>query len=538
MTGSQSVADVMAEYVAQMEVSHVFTYPGDPTIEFLESIRRRGTEVVLGRREGTAAFMAEGYAQATGRLGVAVSTLGPGSTALVNGVAAAQWDRVPMLAVSGQIETSREQFFTHQVVDHGQLFAPITKWSGRVEPSAVHTITRKAIRTAMADRPGAAHLSVGGDVFKARVDAEPVAVPPTTTTDLGVRVHRGPGAHDPGEALRGARRPVILAGVSAARAGTRAEVTRLAETLGAPVVVAPMAKGAIAEDHPYFAGVLDMACNTVMWDFLAESDLILGVGFDAVELIKPWTLRVPVLHIDSVPNTDQVYQAETELVGDIGAILTWLASEWTGQTRWEEQEVADHRGRLREAYYSGRVQGALNPTDVLDVVRAATPEDTVVSCDVGSHKLLVGQGWTTTRDRGVLMTNGLSSMGFGVPAALAAQMALPQTPVVALVGDGGFAMAATEMRLAASMGLPVTVVVFVDESLNRIELKQTATGYPSTATRLEATDLVRLAESMDCEGVRVRSAAELEKATQDIGGLRRPRVIEAVIDPAQYQAQF
>lgn len=538
MTGSQSVADVMAEYVAQMGVSHVFTYPGDPTIEFLESIRRCGTEVVLGRREGTAAFMAEGYAQATGRLGVTVSTLGPGSTALVNGVAAAQWDRIPMLAVSGQIETSREQFFTHQVVDHGQLFSPVTKWSGRVESSAVHTITRKAIRTAMADRPGAVHLSVGGDVFKARVDDEPVVVPPTAASDLGVRVHRSEGADDPGPALRGARRPVILAGVSASRAGARAEVTRLAETLGAPVVVAPMAKGAIAEDHPYFAGVLDMACNTVMWDFLAESDLILAVGFDAVELIKPWTLRVPVLHIDSVPNTDQVYQAGTELVGDIGAILTWLAEDWAGQLRWDEQEVAAHRRQLREAYYSGRVHGALNPTDVLDVVRAATTDDTVVSCDVGSHKLLVGQGWTTTRDRGVLMTNGLSSMGFGVPAALAAKMALPDTPVVALVGDGGFAMAATEMRLAASMGVPVAVVVFVDESLNRIELKQTATGYPSTATRLEATDLVRLAESMDCDGVRVQSAAELEKAVQDIGDLRRPRVIEAVIDPAQYQAQF
>ncbi len=539
MTGSHSVADVMADYLTEMEVSHVFTYPGDPTIGFLESLRRRGTEVVLGRREGTAAFMAEGYAQATGQLGVAVSTLGPGSTALVNGVAAAQWDRVPLLAISGQIETSREQFFTHQVVDHKQMFSPVTKWSGRVEAAAVHTITRKAIRTALADRPGATHLSVSSDVFNTTVADEPLVAPPTATSDLGIRVHRQEGTTDgPDARLRGARRPVILAGVSAARAHTRAEVSRLAETVGAPVVVAPMAKGVIAEDHPYFAGVLDMACNTVMWDFLAESDLILAVGFDAVELIKPWSLRVPVIHVDSVPNTDQVYLADTELVGDIGVILSWLTSQWRGHPRWEEREVTDHRGRLRDAYYSGRVRGALNPTDVLDVIRAQARDDTVVSCDVGSHKLLVGQGWTTTRDRGVLMSNGLSSMGFGVPAALAARMALPETPVVALVGDGGFAMAATEMRLAASMGVPLAVVVFVDESLNRIELKQSAAGIPSTATRLDSSDLVRLAESMDCDGVRVTSAAELEKATADINTLRRPRVIEAVIDPAQYQAQF
>jgi acetolactate synthase-1/2/3 large subunit len=276
-----------------------------------------------------------------------------------------------------------------------------------------------------------------------------------------------------------------------------------------------MAKGVVPEDHPYFAGVLDMACNQVVWSYLAESDLVLAVGFDAVELIKPWSLDVPVLHVDGLPNTDQVYRADVELVGSISDIVRWMADEWPG-----------------------RVAGRLNPTDVLDAVRGAMSDDAVVSCDVGSHKLLVGQGWTTPGPRGVLMTNGLSSMGFGVPAAIAAKLAFPDRPVAGLVGDGGFAMAATEMRLAASLGVGVAVVVFVDESLNRIELKQAVAGYPSTATRIEATDLVKLAESMDCDGVRVTSVAELERATEGINDLDRPLVIEAVIDPTQYEAQF
>jgi acetolactate synthase I/II/III large subunit len=532
---TRTVATVMADYLAEMGVSHVFTYPGDPTVEFLEAIRRRGAQVVLGRREGTAAFMAEGFAQATGSLGVTVSTLGPGSTALVNGVAAAQWDRVPMLAVSGQIETAREQYFTHQVVDHNRLFSPITKWAGRMEASSVGTIMRKAIRTAVADRPGAVHLTVGGDVFKAEARDDEVVVPPLAVTATNTSVH---GEGDPAALLRKARRPVILAGIGAARADATAELAELAETLGAPVVTAPMAKGVLPETHPYFAGVLDMACNMVMWDLLAESDLILAVGFDPVELIKPWTLRVPVLHIDTLPNTDQIYRADLELVGAIPATLRWLADDWPGELRWTETEVADHRARLREAYYSGRVTGALNPTDVLDVVRAAMAPEAVVSCDVGSHKLLVGQGWTTHQARGVLMTNGLSSMGFGVPSAIAAKFAMPDRPVAALVGDGGFAMAATELRLAAAMGAPLAVVVFVDESLNRIELKQQAVGYPSTATRLEPMDLVRLAESMDCDGVRATSVSELEKAVDGINRLDRPLVVEAVIDPSQYQNQF
>jgi acetolactate synthase I/II/III large subunit len=539
MPVSRAVAAVVAEYLAEAGVSHVFTYPGDPTVEFLEALRLQGTEIVLGRREGTAAFMAEGMAQATGDLGVCVSTLGPGSTALVNGVAAAQWDRVPMLAISGQIEAAREQFFTHQVVDHGRLFGPITKWAGRLETAALGPTLRKAMRTAVAERPGAVHLTVGGDVFKSQAPDEPVALPPLESRSLGVQVHgHGGDTPDPVARLARSRRPVILAGIGAVRGEATKELVALAETVGAPVVVSPMAKGVVPEDHPYFAGVLDMACNKVMWDLLAASDLVVAVGFDAVELIKPWSLAVPVLHVDAVPNTDQVYQADVELVGGIADVLRWMADEWRGEPRTDPGDVAAHRARLREVYYSGRVADRLNPTDVLDVVRGAMNHDAVVACDVGSHKLLVGQGWATPAPRGVLMSNGLSSMGFGVPAAIAAKLAFPDRPVAGLVGDGGFAMAATEMRLAASVGANLAVVVFVDESLNRIELKQAVAGYPSTATRIEATDLVKLAESMDCDGVRVTSVAELERATAGINDLTRPLVIEAVIDPAQYEAQF
>jgi len=157
---------------------------------------------------------------------------------------------------------------------------------------------------------------------------------------------------------------------------------------------------------------------------------------------------------------------------------------------------------------------------------------------VGSHKLLVGQGWTATLPRSVLMTNGLSAMGFGLPAAIAAKMACPDRPVVAMIGDGGLAMTATELRLAAARGLGIVVVVFADGSLNRIELKQLAMKYPATATRIEDTDLVMLAGAMQCDGARATSAAELASALKGMNTLTRPLVIEARIDPAQYESQF
>jgi len=538
MSEVPTTAEVMAESLIAAGVRSIFAYPGDPIIEFMEKTRARGIDVVLARREGTAAFMAEGFAMATGAPGVCLSTLGPGSTALLNGVAAANLDRVPLVAISGQIETAREQYFTHQVVDHKLLYSPVTKWAGRIEAAAVATTMRKAFSLATAERPGAVHLTIGGDTSKLPAGDAHFVMPPTSSSVSTVQVRRSAGGSDPMALLKDARRPVVLAGIGAVRARASDALVRFAEGVSIPVVVAPMAKGVFPEEHPLFAGVLDMACNQVLWKLLGEADLIITAGFDAVELIKPWTAKAAVLHIDMTPNTDQIYSSQCECVGDIGAVLDWLTDEWAGEPRWSEGDVAAHREQLRSAYYQGRVEGALNPTDVVDAVREAAPRNTVATCDVGSHKLLVGQGWQTYQPRSVLMTNGLSSMGFGVPAAIAAKIADPSRPVVAMIGDGGFAMTATEVRLAAAMSMPVAFVVFVDGSLNRIELKQMVQGYPSTATRIEDIDLVRMAEAMDCDGVRADSRAELDKALTGIGDLSRPLIVEARIDPSQYESQF
>ncbi|MFJ3799843.1 thiamine pyrophosphate-binding protein [Streptomyces sp. NPDC090088] len=533
-----NTAAVVAEYVRATGVRFVFAYPGDPIIELMEALRAAGVEVVPGSREGTAVFMAEAQAMVTGRPGVCLSTLGPGSTSIVNGVAAATWDRVPLLAISGQIDAGREDLVTHQVVDHKLLFSPVAKWAGRIDPRSVDAVLRKALRLAVAERPGAVHLTGSAETFAAPAPDTEVAPPPLDGAAGGVRVHLAPGAPDPAALLRAARRPLLLAGAAATRCGASGSLIRLAEAVCAPVVVAPMAKGVFPEDHPLFAGVLDMACNQVLWDFLAGSDLVVAAGFDPVELIKPWSLRTPVLHVDTTPNTDQVYPSDCELVGDVSTGLDWLADGWRGEPRWSEADVAAHRARLRTAYYAGRVVGRLNPTDVIDTVRAGAPPGTVVTCDVGSHKLLVGQGWQTREPRGVLMSNGLSSMGFGLPGAIGAGLTLGEVPVVALIGDGGFAMAATDLRLAVSRRLPLAVVVFCDGSLNRIELKQRALGYRSTATRLDEVDQVALAGSMGCDGVRVTSVAELEKATAGLASRTGPLLIEARIEPAQYEAQF
>jgi acetolactate synthase-1/2/3 large subunit len=474
----------------------------------------------------------------TGMPGVCLSTLGPGTTNLVNAVANAWLDRVPMLAISGQIESRREPFFTHQVVDQERLFAPVCKWATTIQPHTAAVILRKAVRTAMAERPGPVHMTLAADVVGAKAEDAAILLPPLGAQALPFAFGTEAAVAGVVSRIRSARRPVLLAGISAVRGNASASLAKLAEALGCPVVVAPMAKGILAEDHPLYAGTLDMACNAFMWQFLAGCDLIVAAGFDAVELIKPWSLEVPTLHVDATPNTDQIYPAEVEIVGPIAAILDALAAACAGEPRWTTAEVAAHRDALVAQYYEGRVAGRLNPTDVIDVVRRAMPREAIATADVGSHKLLVGQGWTTYAPRSTLMTNGLSSMGFSLPAAIAAKLVHPQRPVVCFTGDGGLAMVQGELRLAASLKIDPVVVVFCDNSLNRIELKQSQRQYPSWGTLIDATDIEKLAQSMGCDGAGVDSAAGLERILSQPRAGDRPLVIGAHIDPAQYQAQF
>lgn len=539
MSESLTTADVMAAYLAGAGVKFVFGLPGGQNIEFMEAVRRQGLEFVLACREGTAALMADAAGQLTGVPGVCMSTLGPGSTNLVNGVANAYLDRSPMIAVSGQMGTRLESTFTHQNIDHNRLFAPITKWTARIVPEAAASVMRRALRLAVAERPGPVHITLNANLAAADAGDAEIALPPLAPAARWTQSYHVAGdGTDPARRLAGARRPVALVGMSAVRAGAGPALKDFAERVGCPVVVSPKAKGILAEDHAYFAGTLDMACGKVVWEFLASADLILAVGFDAVELISPWRPRAPVLHIDSCENTDQVYAAETELVGSIPAILESLADSYKGQEKWSEKEVREHREALFGLYRSGRAAGRLNPSDVVDAARGAFPKDTIITMDVGSHKLLVGQGWTAYEPRGVLVSNGLSAMGFALPGAIAAKMLHRDRQVVCFTGDGGLAMVHGEMQLASSLGLGLVIIVFRDDSLNRIEIKQVQKGYPAVGTRFHAGDLVGLAESLGCDGEMADTPGRLADVLGRATKLNRPLLVEARIDPAQYTVQF
>lgn len=530
-----NVSELMVRFLQRAGVDHVFGYPGDPSVEFLEACRREDMAFVLARREGTAGLMAEGAAMVTGRPGVVLTTLGPGSTNLVNATANATLDRVPMIALSGQIDTVRRPTFTHQVVDQHALFTPVTKWATTITAETAGHVMRKAHRVAVAPRPGAVHISTPADVVGAEAIDDAIRLAPTETSMAAMALDVD--TSELRRRIEAARRPLVLVGLGAMRADAGAETTALAEHVGAAMVTSPMAKGTLDEGHDLFAGTLDMACNEVMWDLVRSADLVLAIGFDAVELIKPWRVDAPVIHIDDTPNTDQIYAADAEVVGPIAPTLDALRGELKPCAGWSAAELADHRTRLAAAFESGRVTGQINPSDVVRLAAEAISADAIVTTDVGSHKLLVGQGWRPSATRRLLMTNGLSSMGFSLPASIAAKLVRPDHEVVCFTGDGGLAMVQGELAVASALGLAIRVVVFVDRSLNRIELKQQVRGYEPVGTVIDAVDAAAIAEAMGCHGIRASNEAELEDALA-VTPEDRPLVIAAQVDPSQYAAQF
>jgi acetolactate synthase-1/2/3 large subunit len=534
-----TVSSVMAKMLRGEGIDLMFGVPGGETIDFMEACHQEGIKYVLAKREGNAAFMADMYGQLTGRPGLVCSTLGPGSSNLANGLANAMLDRSPMIAVTGQVVTGRLDTWTHQNINHMRLFESITKMTAPITPQAAARITRRAVRVATASRPGPVHLDLSSDVAKAESKEE--ALPSLNMRRVGQWsqvLAMGDGAEEVTAALKKARRPIVVAGLSAAREGASSALVGFAEKWGVPVITSAKSKGVMPENHRLFAGVIDMAAPDLVWNFIKGADLILAVGFDPVELIKNWTVPAPVIHIDSVPNTDMVYYAQTEVIGDIAVALEALSSYAPSEPKWDESEIAANRKAIWKKVVEDSTSVGLAPHRVVLECREAFAYDAIVTCDVGSHKLLIGQLWEARQPQTIFQSNGLSSMGFAFPGAIAASLATPGRQVLCMTGDGGFSMGLSDLETAVAHNLPVVTVVFSDGSLNRIQIKQAEKNYAVIGTTTQKHHFARVAEAYGAMGLVAEDAASMRSALAKAKGAKGPVVIEACIDPSEYTVQF
>lgn len=548
----ETVAFAIASRLAEAGVTHAFGYPGGETLDLLEAFRAAGISFVLTRHEAAAAFAAGAYGELTGRPGVCLATLGPGATNLVSGIAAAYLERAPVLAFTAQLPRSRRETTTHQRIDLNALFRPVTKGSFLLDPSDARRTLEKGIQLATAARPGPVHFEVPSDVPRAVCgDAIGRGFFAGLTRAKGAAAAPAPCAYDAAtRVVAAAARPVMLIGVGARTAG-QAAVTALAEAGGLPVVVTPKAKGLIPESHPLFGGVVEMLGKKHVLDWLAAADAFVYVGFDPVELDMLWEYQAPGVLIDEIPDQDAYYRVDAELTGPIGPVMSgWLERVTSAGGAGEPYAVlhgarghnygATAAGGLREALHRclsvEASPGLLSPREVVEAVRcAAGSPDAMVTTDVGAHKMAVGQLWRTDSAGCFLMSNGQSSMGYGLPAAITAKLIHPGREVVAMIGDGGLGMYLGELETVKRLGLNLPVVVFADRQLSLIAMGQERRGYPRQAVDFGNPDFSLLARGMGGHGAVAASPEQLRDEVRAAFGRRTFSLIAVPVDDSLYR---
>lgn len=526
-----NVADILVKAIKKEGIDCIFGYPGGEVTHFIEAARQAGIRFILTKHENAAAFMAGAYGEITGKPGICVATLGPGATNMATGVANAYLDRAPLIAITGNMNTAIFEYATHQKIDVVDLYKPITKWSAKVEPQSAAQIIAKAIKIAKTGRPGPVHLNLASNI--ASMDAEdkdwimaPDLMLATFTGDLK-RVS---------EDISKAKRPIILAGLGVVKANAHKELTQIAEKLNIPVVTSPKAKGVISEDHALSMGVIEMLGDKVIIEVIESSDLILAIGYDVVELDKQWTYNhIPTVHIDIEPNIDQFYPSYCDLYGDIKQILKAIETEVPTARKWDLEEIKQYKECLDKLITKS--SDRMTPHEVVKITRRLMPKDTIMTCDVGAHKMMVGQMWKSYKPKEFFMSNGLSSMGFGFPTALGAKLVYPNRPVVAIIGDGGFGMTMAEIETAVRENLLVVLIVMDDETLSLIRMNQEKKKFenPVHGVTFSNPDIKALAESFGAFGAKAENIQEFEKLFKQAMGCGKPAIIQAVIDPMPYR---
>lgn len=516
---------------------YVTGHPGGEVVDLIEGFREAGLEFVLTRHETPAAFMAEAMASASGIPGVCLATLGPGATNLVTGVAQAHLDRAPLIAFTGQLPADRFEITTHQKLDLRALFTPITKWQARLSARNAEEVIDRALREALRPRPGPVFIEVPSDVprlaTERRRDPHIRYVPPGTpgTSAIVDRDHTRRAAY----LLCRAKRPLMLVGMDANDEKAAPALRHFAEEWKIPVMVSPKAKGSFREDHPLFLGTIEMLGTARLYDHIDGSDLVLMIGFDPVEFDRDWAARSDIIHIGPMPNDDRYYESAAELVGpvqeSIAALRSLAGAPGPGATR-----SGDDVRSFREAFraFVTPTRDRLTSQQVLAELRAALPEDAIVTCDVGYNKAVTGQCLPMYQPKTFFMSNGLSSMGYGLAAALGLKLLYRDRQVACVLGDGGFAMVMAELETAVRERLGVTVVVLADDALSQIKAGQERKGYPVTGTTFGKLDYVALAKGFGLTGHEVRTVAECRLALR-AGSSDTPNLIAAHVDPSAYQ---
>ncbi|MGA7799214.1 MAG: acetolactate synthase large subunit [Gammaproteobacteria bacterium] len=523
-------AELFVRCLENEGVEYIFGVPGEENLDVMDALVDSSIQFITTRHEQGAAFMADVYGRLTGRAGVCLSTLGPGATNLVTGVADANMDHAPLVAISGQAGTNRLHKESHQVLDLEQLFQPITKYSSRLlTPNIIPEVVRKAFKLAQTEKTGATFIEFPENIASMEIEADPLPVKhPVTPEPARDRVERA------AEVISEARNPIILAGHGVVRARAWKHLAEFASQLDIPVANTFMAKGVIPfGKNPLALGSAGLQANDYISCGFSRADVIICVGYDLVEyhphLWHPTRDR-KIIHIDTLPaEVDASYTIEAGVVGDIKHSLMRiqeLATPHQGQPmRALRDALVDEMNQLR-----GDQGFPVKPQKIIWDLRTALAMEDIVICDVGAHKMWMARMFRCEYPNTCIISNGFASMGIAVPGAIAAKMLYPDRAVVAVTGDAGFMMNSQEIETATRLGVPIVILIWNDCGYGLIEWKQMNHFHRASNVRFGNPDFVKYAESFGAKGYRIEKTADLMPTLKKAMADKTVSIIDCPVD--------
>jgi acetolactate synthase-1/2/3 large subunit len=526
-----NTAELLVRCLENEGVEYIFGLPGEENLEVLNALRTSSIQFITTRHEQGAAFMADVYGRLTGRAGVCLSTLGPGATNLMTGVADANLDGAPLVAITGQVGTDRMHIESHQYLDLVAMFDPVTKWNTQiVRPSNTPEIVRKAFKLAQVEKPGAVHIDLPENIAAMPALGEPLSKGDPEKTFASFR-----SIEQAAIAISRAENPLILVGNGAIRAHASQALTEFAIRLNIPVANTFMGKGVFPYTHPLALWAVGLQQRDYISCGFDRSDLVIAIGYDLIEYSpKKWNPHgtIPIVYIGLNPTEiDSSYIPMVEVVGDISDSLREIMQRADRQGK-PDPYALQLRAEIRADYeqYANDDSFPIKPQKLIYDLRHVMGTEDVVISDVGAHKMWMARHYHCDHPNTCLISNGFAAMGIAIPGALAAKLVHPDRNVVAVTGDGGFMMNVQELETALRIGTPFTTIIFNDGGYGLIEWKQQLHFGESAFVHFSNPDFVKLAESMGLKGYRIESSFDLVPTLKMALEQDVPTVIDCPVD--------
>lgn len=537
MTDHVRAADVLARRLYAAGCRYAFGLPGGEVLTLIDALEEAGIRFHLARHENAAGFMAEGVHHIDGAPAILVATVGPGAMNGVNVIANADQDRVPLLVLTGCVDAHEAERYTHQVLDHRQVLEPITKATFTLTAESAGAIAEKAVGIATEGRSGPVHIDV--PIAVAAAPAKHYPFKRAVASD----VIPAPASLDVARQwLAEAQRPVMVVGLDVLKDNSCETVRAFSDVHNVPVITTYKAKGVVPESSPLAlggAGLSPLADKHLM-PFIAQADLVICVGYDPIEMRPgwqdPWDPQATrVIDITAAPNHHFMHQSTLSFIADTGASLSAMSEGLEPKATWVNGEVAQVKQRLQEAFADDQAWG---PAAVIAECRAALPDDAIATVDSGAHRILLSQMWQCAEPHTLVQSSGLCTMGCAVPLAIGAHLAAPERTVVSFSGDAGLLMVAGDLSTAYEHGLNTVFVVFVDESLALIEMKQRQRQLPNAGVDFCGHDYAAIGRAFGGEGYTVTNRDELKAALSAAETASNFVLIAAIIPRQSYDGKI